>query len=180
MDLFLLINLCSISLIFLISVYLDLKIRKIPKRFFIGYFILSVILNIFEYLLYFNSFVIFILIKVFIVAIVFFLSFILFSLKIFGGSDGKLAILIFIIHPIRFLNISSIFLFYSMFSLLFILFFTFNYIFNIILHDKHSFTLFFNTNFEISIFKRGFFKYYHKFYDYSDLSHYSERKYQIK
>ncbi|MFX1325889.1 MAG: prepilin peptidase, partial [Promethearchaeota archaeon] len=96
---FFLINFCLISLILLISVYLDLKFRIVSKFFFLGYFILMFILNTYEYVLFFSSFQIFFSMKLFILMILLFSSFLLFTLKIFGGSDGKLVIIIFIIHP---------------------------------------------------------------------------------
>lgn len=175
-----LINFCLISLILLISVYLDLKFRIVSKIFFLGYFILMLILNTFEYVLFFNNFQIFFLTKLFIVIILLSSSFLLFALKIFGGSDGKLVIIIFIIHPLSILNTSIIFLFYLMFSFLFILIFIINYALNNLLHDKHSFTLLFDTTSESSTLKKLFIKGFYKFYNYSDLSHYEEKKYHLK
>ena len=121
---FLILNFHIVNIIFLISLICDLRERKVPIKFFGFFFFVDIILNIFEYVLFFENLNRFILMKGLTFIFVFFLSFLLFLLKIIGGSDGKLSILIFMIHPISILNIPMIFFF--LFNIFF-LFFNFMY-----------------------------------------------------
>lgn len=168
------------STIFLFFIHSDIKFRKIPQRYFIFSYIIGPILNIFEFLIFFEKIVVIIYLKLFVAIFVFSLAFILFILKIIGGSDGKLLIFIFFVHPILYLNVYIIFSFFLIFSLFFVVFFTVNLIFNNIFGDGCSFILFFNLNFKLSIFKKVFFKCFYKFFNYVDLGDYLERKHYIK
>lgn len=165
---------------FLVFLYFDLNFRKVPKNFFKLSYVIVVVLNIIEYSLFFEKLAFFLFMKVFIILIILVLSLILFSLKIIGGSDGKLFIIIFIVHPILFLNFAIIFTFYLVFSLFFVIYFIVNWLNNNLLKNTYSFLLFFNTNSEISIFKREFIKMFYKFFNYSEIGDYVEGKYLIK
>ena len=178
--LFLFISFIFLNGFFLVFLYFDLKYRKIPINFFKYSYITAVVLNIFEYLFFFEKIAFFLFLKIFVLTIVLFLSLILFFFKIIGGSDGKLIIFIFIIHPILFLNLLVIFTFYLAFSLFFIIIFIINGINNNLLKNNYSFLLFFNFNSKISILKKVYIKTFYRFFNYSELCNYMERKYLLR
>ena len=165
---------------FLIFLYFDLTYRRVPIKFFKYSYVTAFILNIFEYLFFFKKIAFFLFLKALILMIVLFFSLILFFLKIVGGSDGKLFILIFIIHPIVLLNLFTIFIFFLAFSLFFILIFIINGVSNNIFKDNYTFLLFFNFHSKISILKKVYLKLFYKFLNYSELCDYRERKYLLK
>jgi hypothetical protein len=66
------------------------------------------------------------------------------------------------------------------FSLFFVFFFIINLILNKIFRDGYSFIHFFNLNLELSTFKKFYLRSFYKFFDYSDISDYIEKKYLIK
>jgi Flp pilus assembly protein protease CpaA len=169
-----------LSIIFITFIYSDIKLRKIPQRYFRFSYIIGTVLNIFEFSIFLENIVVIIYLKLFVAIFVFSLALILFILKIIGGSDGKLLIFIFFVHPILFLNILDVFSYFLIFSLMFVIYFTVNLILNNKLKDSFSFILFFNFNIERSIFKKVFFKSFYRFFNYSDLCDYLERKYYIK
>lgn len=176
---FSIINFIFVTCILLISFYFDYKFRIVPINLFKICYGIALFLNIFESLLFLGLSFIFLLVKLFIFLFVFLLSFILFILKIIGGSDGKLIILVFIIHPISLLNLSILFTFFFVFSLLFAIFFSINLIIN---HFKNhsSFELFFNLGLKISALKKYYIKTFYNFHNFSGLSDYNETKYLIK
>jgi len=177
---FLAINFTLLGIIFLFFIYLDIKFRKIPQRYFIFSYIVGLGLNFLEFIIFFEKIAILIYLKIFVLIFVFSLSFILFILKIIGGSDGKLFILIFFVHPILFLNVTVIFSFFLFFSLLFVFLFMINLIFNNNFGDSFSYTLFFNLSYKLSILKKAYLKSFYRFLNYSNLNDYIERKYYIK
>jgi len=179
-NLFLFISFIFLNGFFLVFLYFDLKFRKVPMNFFKFSYIIAVVLNIIEYLFYFEKIAFFLFLKITILIIVLFLSLILFFLKIVGGSDGKLIIFIFIVHPILFLNLTIIFTFYLTFSLFFVIYFIMNWVNNNFLKNNYSFLLFFNSNSKISILKKVYIKIFYRFFNYSELCDYIEGKYLIK
>jgi len=179
-NLFLIINYTLISISFLSFLYLDLKHREVPIRFFKFSYILGIVVNFFEFLLFFDFIVIIIFLKIFILIFVFSLSLLLFILKIIGGAEGKLFIFIFFVHPILLLNLTVIFSFFLVFSSFFVFFFIAHLMFNKVFGDSFSFILFFNLNLKLSILKKTYLRSFYKFFDYSDLSDYIEKKYLIK
>ena len=179
-NLFYIINFNIISISFIAFLYLDLKRREVPKRFFKFSYVLGIVENFFEFFLFLDFLVIIIFLKIFILIFVFSISLLLFSLKIIGGADGKLFIFIFFVHPIVLLNLTIIFSFFLVFSSFFVFFFIANLILNKSFGDSSSFILFLNLNLKLSILKKTYIRAYYKFFDYSDLSDYIEKKYLIK
>ena len=90
-------------------------------------------------------------------------------MKIIGGSDGKLIILIFITHPIKFLSLNFIFTFFLLLSTFYILIFISNLAQNNLLKKKGSFICFFNSNLKFSAAKRIYIKGFFKFSNFSKL-----------
>lgn len=107
-------------------------------------------------------------------------SFSLFHLKIFGGSDGKLVILIFLCHPISLLNFFALFVFYLVFILFFCAFFVLNSLFHKTLRSSCLDFLFPRLNFNFSILQKIYLKLFYKFFNFSELRNYKEEKYVIK
>ncbi len=177
---FLILNFHIVNILFLISLFFDLRERKVPIKFFTFFYFVDVILNIFEYVLFFENLHRFILMKVLTFIFVLFLSFLLFLLKIIGGSDGKLLILIFMIHPIPILNIPIIFFFYLIFSFFFIILCMINFVMNNYTNRHLSFALFFKKNIKLSILKNFYIKSFYKFQNFSELNNYCEHTYVIK
>ena len=175
--LFLIINFTFISISSISFLYLDLKQREVPIILFTSSYILGIAANFFEFILFFDFVIIIIFLKIFILLFVFSLSLLLFILKIIGGAEGKLFIFIFFVHPILLLNFTVIFSFFLVFSLFFVFFFMINLILN---RDSSSFILFFNLNLNLSTLKKTYLRSFYKFFDYSDLSDYIEKKFLIK
>lgn len=109
-----------------ICLYKDIKFRKISKRFFKNSFILIIFVIILDCFLSSPHFVELLLYKLLYFFLSSTISIILYSVKIIGGSDGKLFILIFLSHPLNFLSLSYIISF-------FFFFFTFVLEYNIII-----------------------------------------------
>ena len=168
--LMILLNTLYFEILFLFISYLDLKYRKIPNSFFIFTFCLSFILILLESLLFFNNFLIIILGKLFFFFLTFLPSLLLFSLKIIGGSDGKLIILIFVTHPVKYLDLNFVASFFLFFSLFFILLFIINYFLNELIKNNSSFINLFNSNSRYSSYQKFYIKTFYKFLDYSILS----------
>ena len=169
-----------ITIILFFSLYLDLRYRRISNRILKKLYISSLILNILEFLLFYNNILLFLAIKSFIFLITFFFSFILFTLKIIGGSDGKLIIIIFTVHPTRYLKIFNIVLFFILLILLYLGFFLINYLINNTPKNSYSFLILFNINLKISTIKREFIKFFYNFYDFSEISDYEGVKKKIR
>lgn len=134
----------SIFILFLIilsCLYLDLKNRKIHNKNFICFFLLSILLVIIEFS-YYNS-IYFLMVKLLYFITILALSILLFALKIIGGSDGKLCILIFLVCPIKIITFSKIILFYEFFLFIFMVFLLINYSINHFSSRKNSFNLLF-------------------------------------
>lgn len=92
------------NLIFLvICVYFDLKDRIIPNKFLKFYLFITLILITFEIYYYIEVLLWYIIIKSLVFMLIFILAFILFSLKLIGGGDGKVLILLFHSLPFMYL-----------------------------------------------------------------------------
>ena len=173
-------NFCYILIIFFFFLYFDLKSRKISKSFFIIFFILSIFINYLEFLLFHRNVYKLVFLRSFFFTITFSISFLLFTIKIIGGSDGKLLILIFLNQPINFLNFHFIFLFFLTFSLLFILIFMINYTINNIFKVRYSFVIFFNLNYNYSYIEKFFIKIFYNFINFSKLVNFNQDLNELK
>ncbi|MHA1438532.1 MAG: prepilin peptidase [Promethearchaeota archaeon] len=169
-----------ISLIFFISLYKDFKFRKIPNNLLFYFFLVTIISNLFEFTTYQGKFLNFIISKLVFLFITFLFSFLLFSLKIIGGGDGKLLIIIFLLHPLNYLKLKSIIFFFFLFSLLFFIYMSVNCIKTFLFKNKnYSFKIYFEKKCE-SISKKIYFRSFYKFINYSNLKKSNENRYQVK
>lgn len=168
------IEFCCITIIFLVSLYSDLKYRIIPNKIIKSFFLFCLILNFIEFLLVYDNIALVFIWKLSYFCLIFLISLLLFSLRIIGGSDGKLIILIFLIHPVKFLNLNFVILFFLLFSLLFCSIFFLNLLYNSFFNNSFSFEILFAINQDISTLKQIYFKIFCNFtilakiYDYKD------------
>ena len=168
------IEICCITIIFLVSLYSDLKYRIIPNKIIKCFFIFCLFINLVEFLLVYDSITLVLIWKISYLCLIFLVSLLLFSLKIIGGSDGKLMILIFLIHPVKLLNLNFVISFFLLLSLLFCSIFFFNLLYNSCFSNSFSFKILFAINQNISALKQIYFKIFCNFtilakiYDYED------------
>ena len=173
------IELSFITIILFISLYFDLKFREIPNKFLKIFFLFSLVLNICEFLFLLTDLLLSLIVKIIIFLIVFLISLLLFSLKIIGGSDGKLILLIFSIHPVKYLNYYNVLLFFLFYSLFFLIFFFFNLIINCTDKNSYLFQIYFDFHGRGRI-NSLFIKMFYKFVSLSKLKDKSSDKFFIE
>ena len=173
------IDLGFITIILLISLYFDLKFRKIPNKFLKVFFLFSLILNLCEFFFLLTDLLLILILKMIFFLIVFLISLLLFSLKIIGGSDGKLILLIFSIHPVKYLNYFNVLLFFLLYSLFFFCLFIFNLIFNSTDKNSYSFQIYFSFHCR-GLINRIFIKLFYRFINLSKLKDENRDKFFIE
>ncbi len=89
-------------------------------------------------------------------------------------------ILLFLVHPSKFLNLLFVTTFFLLFSMFFVLMFIQNFVLNSFFKKKYSFNIFFNLDFNLPIFKKFYIKSCYKFLNYSKLRDYKEEKILLK
>ena len=168
------IEICCITIILFVSLYSDLKYRVIPNKVIKNLFIFCLFINFIEFLLVYDNITLIFILKISYFCLIFLVSLLLFSLKIIGGSDGKLMILIFLIHPVKFLNLNFVISFFLLLSLIFCSVFFFNLLYNSFFNNSFSFEILFAINQNISTLRQIYFKIFCNFtilakiYDYED------------
>ncbi len=111
------VNLTLIFLFLMVCVYFDLKDRIIPNKFLKLYLLITFILIPFDVYYYLDIILWYIFIKILVLIFIFILVLTLFTLKLLGGGDGKVLILLFHSFPFMY-----IFYFLQYFFLIFSLF----------------------------------------------------------
>ena len=170
-----------IFIILFISLYFDIKYRKIPNKFIKWFLFFGLLLNLFEIIFTYKIFLIIVSIIVFkliFLILIFLIVLFLFSLKTIGGGDGKLIFLIFLAHPVKYLNFYFIFSFFFFFFLLFLVFFIINYLNNKLNKNSYAFEIFFKFYRITNKFNRFFFQIIFRFISLTHLS--KNRDYKIK
>jgi len=168
------IEICCITIILLVSLYSDLKYRVIPNKVIKNLFIFCLFINFIEFLLVYDNIALIFILKISYFCLIFLVSLLLFSLKIIGGSDGKLMIIIFLIHPVKFLNLNFVISFFLLLSLIFCSVFFFNLLYNSFFNNSFPFEILFAINQNISTLIQIYFKIFCNFtilakiYDYED------------
>jgi len=163
------IDISFITIILLISLYLDLKFRRISNKFLKSCFCFSILLNTIEFIFFYREILLVLMIKILFFFLIFLISLLLFSLKIIGGADGKIFLLIFSVHPIKYLTYLFLLFFFLVFSLLFLILFLFNLIYNSIKENSCAFRAYHSLYLQTSIFKRLFMKLFYKFFNLGNL-----------
>ena len=174
------IDFISITIILFISLYFDLKFRRISNRALKIFFLLGLILNYLEFSVFYKNFLLFLILKILIFFFIFLISILLFSLRIIGGGDGKLIILTFIIHPIKYLNFKFVLLFFLLFTLFFLILFTLNFLFNHLVNNSYSFDILFNFDLTVNSLKKLYFKTFFRFFNLSEIKEFQGYKKLIK
>ncbi|MFX1260424.1 MAG: prepilin peptidase [Promethearchaeota archaeon] len=180
LSLILIIDFIFITIILFFSLYFDLKFRKISNKYLKLFFLIGLFLNFLELLVFFNDLLLILFLKILYLFIIVSISLLLFSLKIIGGGDGKVIILIFLVHPIKYLNFFFIISFFLLFSLLFFILFFINFIFNKIVKNSCSFDILFNFYGKVSIFKILFLKMFYRFNNLSEIKNCKGNKNKVK
>lgn len=173
------INSCFITFILLYSTYFDLKLRKISNRFFIISLFISCLFN-FLNLIHNISFSLGDLaIKIFLIFLSLVISVYLFSIRILGGSDGKLIMILFLSKPSFSSLLAFMILFYFFFTFIYVGLFLMKFLVNGCIKYRFSFDIYFNTTIPLSTLKKKFIKSYYIFQDISKLGDIKEDKYRL-
>ncbi|MBY9002903.1 MAG: prepilin peptidase [Candidatus Lokiarchaeota archaeon] len=170
---------CFIAFILLYYTYYDLKLRRISNRFFIINIFIGVLFNFLNLFYNINFSMGDLAIKVFLIFLSLLISVYLFSIKIIGGSDGKLIIILFFSKILFNSLLSFIIVFYFFFTFFYIGLILMTFLVNGCIKYRFSFEIYFNTTFPLSTLKQIFIKSYYIFQDLSKLSEIKEDKYQL-
>ncbi len=98
-----LVNLISIFMFLVTCAYFDLKDRVIPNELLKFYLLITFIMIAFEVFIYLHLILWYIIIKLTVLGLIFIITLALFSLKLIGGGDGKVLLLLF--HSLSFIHI---------------------------------------------------------------------------
>jgi len=113
------------NIVLIYCMYQDIKYRKISNKILIGFLVIGCLIAFTEDFDIYNNISVFVVTKVFFLFFVFIFSFILFCLKIIGGSDGKLLIMLAFFNPTHRFNFQWIFFFFFVFFFFYFFFFFF-------------------------------------------------------
>jgi len=167
--------------IFLIyCMYCDIKYRKISNNSLIGFLLIGSFFAFTDDLDIYNTLFIFVLIKVFSLFLVFFLSFILYSLKIIGGADGKLLMMLTLFNPTHRSKFQLIFSFFFVFLFLYLLLEIVIYLFVNLLSRDNSYNMIYGLKENFSFLRKIFFKTFYRFLDFSHINRYKKEKFVLK
>jgi Flp pilus assembly protein protease CpaA len=168
------------NIVLIYCMYRDIKYRSISNKLLIGFLLIGGFLTFTVDLGIYNSIFIFILSKVSFIFFVFLLSFILFCLKVIGGADGKLLILLIFSIPTHILNFEMIYFFFFIFLSLYLTLILVSSLFNIVL-SKNIFYIMINSLQEsITLSNRIFILLFCKFLDFSQINDYANAKFSLK
>ena len=160
--------------------YQDIKYRKISNKILISFFLVGSIITFTEDFDVYNNLFYFVLIKVIFFIIIFLFSFILFCLKLIGGSDGKLLIMLVFFYPIEKFNLQWIFSFFFVFLSLFLLFVLVNYKITNVLSRNNLYDMIYGLKENLTYLHKIFIVLFFKFLDFSAISKYTNEKFVVK
>jgi Flp pilus assembly protein protease CpaA len=172
-------NYIIIFLFLFYCVIKDLKTRKIPNKLIKNILTLSILLNLLKIVTLSNFNIIIVFSKLILISSVFLMNYLLYKIKIIGGGDFKVIILIFILCPQFLISFRFIFLFFLIFNSIFLLKKFFLMIFNYLTHSKELFYVFFNINRSYSRLKKIYFLLFYKFLDYNNINSSELSKYNL-
>lgn len=168
------------NIILIYCMYQDIKYRKISNKILIGFFLVGSIITFTEDFDIYNNIFNFVLTKVIFFIIVFLFSFILFCLKLIGGSDGKLLIMLAFFCPIDKFNLQWIFSFFFVFLSLFLLVVLVNYKINNVLSGNNLYDMIYGLKENFTFLHKIFIILFFKFLDFSAVSEYANEKFVVK
>ena len=168
------------NIVLIYCMYRDIKFRKIPNKAIIGFFLIGSLLTFTEDLDIYNDMLIFIITKVFFLFFAFIFSFVLFCLKIIGGADGKLLIMLTFFYPIYRFNFQWLFSFFFVFLFLYLILGIVNFLFNNFLLNNNSYDMIYSLKENISFLQKVFIITFYKFLDFSQINRYTNEKFVLK
>ncbi|MHA1476663.1 MAG: prepilin peptidase [Promethearchaeota archaeon] len=168
------------NIVLIYCMYRDIKFRKIPNKAIIGFLLIGSLLAFTEDLDIYNNILIFIITKVFFLFFAFIFSFVLFCLKIIGGSDGKLLIMLTFSYPIYRFNFQWLFSFFFVFLFLYLILGVVNYLFNNFLSNNNSYDMIYSLEENVSFLHKVFIITFYKFLDFSQINRYTNEKFVLK
>ena len=168
------------NIVLIYCMYRDIKFRKIPNKAIIGFLLIGSLLAFTEDLDIYNDILIFIITKVFFLFFAFIFSFVLFCLKIIGGSDGKLLIMLTFSYPIYRFNFQWLFSFFFVFLFLYLILGVVNYLFNNFLSNNNSYDMIYSLEENVSFLHKVFIITFYKFLDFSQINRYTNEKFVLK
>lgn len=168
------------NIVLIYCMYRDIKFRKIPNKAIIGFLLIGSLLAFTEDLDIYNNILIFIITKVFFLFFAFIFSFVLFCLKIIGGSDGKLLIMLTFFYPIYRFNFQWLFSFFFVFLFLYLILVVVNYLFNNFLSNNNSYDMIYSLEENVSFLHKVFIITFYKFLDFSQINRYTNEKFVLK
>ena len=168
------------NIVLIYCMYRDIKFRKIPNKAIIGFLLIGSLLVFTEDLDIYNDILIFIITKVFFLFFAFIFSFVLFCLKIIGGCDGKLLIMLTFFYPIYRFNFQWLFSFFFVFLFLYLILGVVNYLFNNFLSNNNSYDMIYSLEENVSFLHKVFIITFYKFLDFSQINRYTNEKFVLK
>ncbi len=167
-----------LNLILTICAYFDLKYRKIPNQLFKIFFSLSGFLCVIT--TFSTKDIIYSLaLRVIFILLAFSVAILLYFLKIIGGGDGKLLILIYILLPTEDLIIKYFIWFFFNFYIIFFILCFINLLKNMF-GNYYSFDFLFSFYIKGSKINNLYYLLFYRFLDISELDKYNNVKTQIK
>ena len=168
--------LVNTEIILLLCSYYDLKTRIIPKWIFFYFLFSGLITSLINFIFFNQSPIKFLFLKGLVLFLSFVFSFTLFVLKIIGGGDGKLMILIFLSESFFCLSLFDVYLFYLFFIIDFFIMMSLNIIF----FKNYQYNYFFHLSSINSWFKKLYFYAFYRFLDCTEIYNASYSKYYVK
>jgi len=168
------------NIVLIYCMYRDIKFRKIPNKTIIGFLLIGSLLAFTEDLDIFNDIHIFIITKVFFLFFAFIFSFVLFCLKIIGGTDGKLLILLTFFYPIYQFSFNWLFSFFFVFLFLYLILGVVIYLFNNFLSNNNTYNMIYSLKENFSFLRKVFIVIFYKFLDFSQINRYTNEKFVLK
>ncbi|MHA1677778.1 MAG: prepilin peptidase [Promethearchaeota archaeon] len=153
-----------ILILFLVFIYDDIKFRRISNRFIILNLFIGIFLNNIVMLSNKNNWIYIVLIRIYFLSLISIILFLLYSIKIIGGGDGKAIFVIFLNKPLSGLHgfyFVNFFLFFFMFLLVYL---SLNIITNHFSNSKWVFKQYFLINNIKSIHHKIHYKSNYRFY----------------
>lgn len=179
-DLVYLFNFVVSNLIMSYCLINDLRYRRIPNIFFKYISLVILIFNSIDFILYPNSMISYLIIKLLSLALIVLITFFLFNLNFIGGADGKLTITLFLMIPITFFRFTLIFKYFFWFLILQTLYISSNFVANYFFKNKFSFNQFFIINKNNSKLEKAYYLIFYRFSNYSELDYMNNTKFLIR
>ncbi|MFW9820919.1 MAG: prepilin peptidase [Candidatus Thorarchaeota archaeon] len=174
------VNIIYSNIILIYCMYRDIKYRKISNKLLIGFLIVGSFIAVIEDLEIIINNITFLSIKLFFIFLVFLFSFTLFCLKMIGGADGKLLIMVTFLSPTQGFNFDWIFTFFFVFMFLYLLLTAFNSLFNNLIFKNNSNKMLHGLEENLKLSHKIFVIIFYKFLDFSQIRNYTDEKFILK